>query len=178
MCTDSPAPSVTGSQKVPMSIIRVAELAPAEAIAKRALAGHHGDRRAARHARRPGVGRRAGVRFAGAVRAAAQPAFLDQTGGLWARRALADKVATFHVGLHPSRGLRSDPRDQPVLYHWGTLVMPLGYTAPIVHETGNPYGSSWGSRKGAEPDDALETARHQGRRLARIAAALHAGRVD
>lgn len=167
-------------------VLPVAELAPAEAIAANARwQAHHDAIADVPHATLDDLEWADALAFGSPTRfglpAAQLKQFLDQTGGLWARGALADKVATAFTSASTRHGGLEATilAINTVLYHWGTLVMPLGYTAPIVHETGNPYGSSWVSRKGAEPDDdALETARHQGRRLARIAAALHAGRVD
>lgn len=101
--------------------------------------------------------------------------FLDQTGPLWARGGLADKVGTaFTAASTTHGGLEATVLAiNTVLYHWGSIVLPLGYTDASVNVTGNPYGTSWVSRKGSLPDDeALATARHQGRRLARTAAAL------
>jgi len=101
--------------------------------------------------------------------------FLDQTGPLWARGVLASKVGTAFTSASTAHGgLESTVLAiNNVLYHWGTLVMPLGYTDASIDVTGNPYGASWISRKGSGPDDeALAAARHQGRRLATIAAAL------
>ena len=61
-----------------------------------------------------------------------------------------------------------------VYYHWGTLIMPLGYAAdPSLMSSGNPYGASWVSKKSAAPDDeALGAARVQGARLAQVAARI------
>jgi NAD(P)H dehydrogenase (quinone) len=101
--------------------------------------------------------------------------FLDQTGGLWAKGALADKVGTaFTAASTTHGGLEATVLAiNTVLYHWGAIVLPLGYTDDAVRRTGNPYGASWVQRGGSEPDaDALATAHHQGRRLARVAAAL------
>jgi NAD(P)H dehydrogenase (quinone) len=101
--------------------------------------------------------------------------FLDQTGGLWAKGKLTDKVGTaFTAASTQHGGLEATVLSiNTVLYHWGAIVLPLGYTAPEVNATGNPYGASWVSRKGSSPDEAaLATARHQGRRLAAIAAAV------
>lgn len=106
-------------------------------------------------------------------------AFLDTTGGLWAQGKLAEKVGTAftsastgHGGLEATILAMNN-----VLYHWGTLVMPLGYAAdPSLMSSGNPYGASWVSRKSAAPDEeALQAARVQGTRLARVAAKLIAG---
>ena len=103
-------------------------------------------------------------------------AFLDTTGGLWAQGKLADKVGTSFTSASTGHGgLESTILSMNnVLYHWGTIVMPLGYAAdPSLMSSGNPYGASWVSRKSAPPDDAaLQAARVQGTRLAQVAAAL------
>ena len=65
------------------------------------------------------------------------------------------------------------------LYHWGMLILPLGYTASEVFSAGgNPYGTSYTSGKTVEgPDEkALAVARYQGQRLARYAAVVGAAR--
>lgn len=101
--------------------------------------------------------------------------FLDQTGPLWARGVLADKVGTAFTSASTAHGgLEATVLAiNTVLYHWGSIVLPLGYTDASIDATGNPYGASWVSRRGAGPDDdALASARHQGRRLARTASAL------
>jgi NAD(P)H dehydrogenase (quinone) len=102
-------------------------------------------------------------------------AFLDTTGGLWGAGKLADKVVTGFTSASTAHG----GLESTLLalynhaYHWGSVVLPLGYTDPIVFSTGNPYGSSWVSRKGSSPDDdALLAARHQGARLSRVASRL------
>lgn len=107
--------------------------------------------------------------------------FLDQSGGLWAQRKLEDKVGTAFTSSSTGHGGLEVTilAINTVLYHWGAIVLPLGYTDDAVKVTGNPYGSSWVSRKGSPPDDdALATARHQGRRLARITEAIVAARVS
>jgi NAD(P)H dehydrogenase (quinone) len=105
---------------------------------------------------------------------------LDQTGGLWFRGALVDKVATGFTSASTGHGgLESTILAlNNVFYHWGAIVLPVGYSAPIFHEHGNPYGASWVSRKSAPPDDtALEAARQQGRRLAQVTGAFVRGRA-
>ena len=104
-------------------------------------------------------------------------AFLDTTGGLWAQGKLADKVGTAFTSASTGHGgLESTILSvNNVLYHWGALVMPLGYAAdPSLMSTGNPYGASWVAQKGSTgPDDgALGAARVQGARLARTARKL------
>jgi NAD(P)H dehydrogenase (quinone) len=61
-----------------------------------------------------------------------------------------------------------------VLYHWGCVIVPPGYTDPLLFAAGgNPYGTSWAGGGGETPDAAtLEAARYQGRHLADIAERL------
>lgn len=109
--------------------------------------------------------------------AAAQlKAFLDTTGGLWASGELAGKVCTAFTSSSTAHG----GLESTILainnhfYHWGSLIMPLGYRDPhVAKTTGNPYGASFVSRGGAGPDtDTLMAARIQGRQLATVASAL------
>jgi NAD(P)H dehydrogenase (quinone) len=66
-----------------------------------------------------------------------------------------------------------------VFYHWGSLIVPPGYTDPVVYAAGgNPDGTSFaaGPPTGDGPDAAaLDAARYQGRRLAQITIRLLAG---
>jgi NAD(P)H dehydrogenase (quinone) len=100
---------------------------------------------------------------------------LDQTGGLWFKGAMIDKVVTAFTSASTTHGgVESTTLAMlNTAYHWGSIVLPLGYTDDIVKETGNPYGASFIARKGAGPDDpALATARFQGARLAKVATAM------
>ena len=57
------------------------------------------------------------------------------------------------------------------LYHWGMLILPLGYTvAEVFAAGGNPYGASFvtGHTVTGPDEHALALARYQGRRLARF----------
>jgi NAD(P)H dehydrogenase (quinone) len=103
-------------------------------------------------------------------------AFIDTSGGLWAQGKLANKVGTAFTSASTGHGGLETTilAMNNVLYHWGTIVMPLGYAAdPSLMSSGNPYGASWVSRKSAAPDDdALQAARVQGTRLAEVTAKL------
>jgi NAD(P)H dehydrogenase (quinone) len=103
-------------------------------------------------------------------------AFLDTTGGQWMRGELIGKVGTSFTSASTAHGgLESTVLAiNNVFYHWGSLVMPLGYLdRHITKVTGNPYGTSWVSRSGSTPDeDCLLAARMQGARLARTARAI------
>ncbi len=105
-------------------------------------------------------------------------AFLDTTGGLWVQGKLAEKVGTSFTSASTGHGgLESTILAMNnVLYHWGSLVMPLGYAAdPSLMTSGNPYGGSFVSRSSARPDDtALSACRVQGARLATVARKLAA----
>jgi NAD(P)H dehydrogenase (quinone) len=102
--------------------------------------------------------------------------FLDQTGPLWADGRLADKAATsFTSAQNAHGGLESTILAvNNVLYHWGAIIVPPGYTdASVFAAGGNPYGASFASGAG-DPvsEEALAAARHQGRRLAEFAERL------
>lgn len=118
------------------------------------------------------------TRFGGPT--AQMKAFLDTTGGLWFADALSSKVctaftsaSTLHGGLESTILAINNH-----FYHWGSLIMPLGYTTESVRKvTGNPYGASFVSRSGAATDDASKQAAHeQGVRLAAVTRDLLIGR--
>jgi NAD(P)H dehydrogenase (quinone) len=110
--------------------------------------------------------------------------FIDQAGRLWQEGKLANKVATsFTSSYTPHGGQESTILAlNNTLYHWGMLILPLGYT---VHEVfaagGNPYGASFvGDHSVVGPDEAaIAAARYQGERVASyagvIARAVRAG---
>ncbi|GAA4706964.1 NAD(P)H:quinone oxidoreductase [Pseudonocardia yuanmonensis] len=105
--------------------------------------------------------------------------FLDTTGGLWARGALASKVGTAFTSASTAHGgLESTILAMNnVFYHWGAIIMPVGYADPHLKESGNPYGGSFVSRGSAPPDDvALQACQLQGARFARITAQLAGAR--
>jgi NAD(P)H dehydrogenase (quinone) len=107
--------------------------------------------------------------------------FIDQADGLWQEGALADKPVTAFTSVFNRHGGSEATilSLANVFYHWGALIVPTGYTDPVVYAAGgNPYGTSFvtGSADGDGPDAAaLEAARYQGRRLAQITIRLLAG---
>jgi NAD(P)H dehydrogenase (quinone) len=109
--------------------------------------------------------------------------FLDLAGELWERGALVDKVATSFTSSQTEHGGQESTilALNNTFYHWGAIVLPLGYT---VHEVfnggGNPYGASYTSdhRLDGQPsEEALIVARAQGARLARVAGVVAAARA-
>jgi len=107
--------------------------------------------------------------------------FIDQTAGLWQQGKLAGKpVTAFTSAFNRHGGNEATILSlSNVFYHWGALIVPPGFTDPVVYAAGgNPYGTSFVTgQSGSGPDDAvLEAARYQGRRLAQTAICLLAGR--
>ena len=107
--------------------------------------------------------------------------FLDLAGELWQQGKLVDKVGTAFTSSQTEHGGQESTilALNNTLYHWGAIVLPLGYT---VHEVfnggGNPYGASFTSdRRTDGPDEeTLVVARAQGARLARVARVVGAAR--
>ncbi len=107
-------------------------------------------------------------------------AFIDTTGGLWAKGALIDKigssfttVATAHGG-HENTVLSLNS----VFYHWGMIIVSPGYNDPVQFQSGNPYGVSHTSGNGTIPPDetAIAAARFQGKRVAEVTARFLKGK--
>ncbi len=107
--------------------------------------------------------------------------FLDLAGDLWQQGRLVDKVATSFTSSQTEHGGQESTilALNNTLYHWGAIVLPLGYT---VHEVfnggGNPYGASYtsGGRMTGPGEESLHVARAQGARLARVARAIATAR--
>ncbi|MFP1631256.1 NAD(P)H:quinone oxidoreductase type IV [Zhengella sp. ZM62] len=108
--------------------------------------------------------------------------FLDQTGPLWAKGALIDKVASVMSSTATQHGGAELAilTTQAALQHHGMIIVPLSYaydgqTGNDVVRGGSPYGmtttsNSDGSRMPSQQE--LEGAAFQGRRVATIAARL------
>lgn len=103
--------------------------------------------------------------------------FIDSASSLWHEGKLADKpVTTFVSSAEQHGGQESTILSLTnVFYHWGSVIIPLGYTDDVVYAAGgNPYGTSWPAGfPSTMPDEiTLACARYQGARLAKFAAAL------
>jgi len=109
--------------------------------------------------------------------------FLDQTGPLWLKGALVNKVATVMSSTATQHGGAEFTilSTQAVLQHQGMIIVPLSYayqgqSGNDVVRGGSPYGmtttsNSDGSRQPSEQE--LEGAKFQGKRLAEITIKLH-----
>jgi len=99
-------------------------------------------------------------------------AFIDTTGGLWARGALIDKIGSSFTSAATAHGGHENTilSLNSVFYHWGMLIVSPGYNDPIQFQSGNPYGVSHTSGNGTIPPDetALAAARFQGKRVAEV----------
>lgn len=120
------------------------------------------------------------TRFGGM--AAQMKNFLDQTGPLWVKGALVNKVATVMSSTATQHGGAEFAilSAQASLQHQGLIIVPLSYAYPgqsgnDVVRGGSPYGmtttsNSDGSRQPSAQE--LEGAKFQGKRLAEIAIKL------
>jgi NAD(P)H dehydrogenase (quinone) len=100
--------------------------------------------------------------------------FMDQAGALWEEGKLVNKVVTAFTSSQTAHGGQESTilALNNTLYHWGAIVLPLGYTVTeVFNGGGNPYGASYtsGTRVGTPDADTLTVAAAQGRRLARVA---------
>ncbi|MCI3221231.1 NAD(P)H:quinone oxidoreductase [Streptomyces sp. NP-1717] len=105
-------------------------------------------------------------------------AFIDTTGGLWRQNRLADKVYSVFTSTGSAHGGHESTilALGNVFYHWGGVIVPPGYTDPVQHEVGNPYGTSHWAADGPPGQAVLDCAHYQARRAVVVAAALKAGR--
>lgn len=100
--------------------------------------------------------------------------FIDQTGALWAKGALTDKIGSSFTTTATAHGGQEATilAINTAFYHWNMIIVAPGYVEPSQFESGNPYGASFTSNNGKlNPDEvALTAARLQGKRVAQIAA--------
>ncbi|MBP0590461.1 NAD(P)H:quinone oxidoreductase [Paraburkholderia sp. LEh10] len=106
--------------------------------------------------------------------------FIDTTGPLWAQGKLQDKAAAVFGGAGNIHGGQESTllALQNIFYHWGSIIVPIGYTDKLLYAAGgNPYGVSFSDGKGNPlPSEKLVAARIQGQRVARVAGLLRSNR--
>ncbi|WP_409330589.1 NAD(P)H:quinone oxidoreductase [Trujillonella humicola] len=105
--------------------------------------------------------------------------FLDTLGGLWFDGKLANKGATAFTSAQNVHGGNESTILTlfNVFSHFGAVIVPPGYTDPLLFEAGgNPYGVSnaSGGKSASVTETELAAARYQGRRLAEVSAKLAA----
>ncbi|MBE0619335.1 MAG: NAD(P)H:quinone oxidoreductase [Burkholderiales bacterium] len=107
-------------------------------------------------------------------------AYIDSLGGLWFKGALVGKAGSAFAStstLHGGNEMTITALYAPMA-HLGLILVPTGYADPAMFKAGTPYGASSVSGTNSAPPSAddLEVARFQGKRVARVAAALKAAR--
>lgn len=108
--------------------------------------------------------------------------FIDSASSLWHEGKLSDKPVTTFVSSAEQHGGQEATilSLNNVFYHWGCVIVPLGYTDDVVYGAGgNPYGTSWPAGfPSTMPDEAtLACAQYQGGRLAQFAERLAVARA-
>lgn len=102
--------------------------------------------------------------------------YVDSLGGLWFQGKLVGKAGSAFATTGSVHG--GNESTTITMYnfmaHLGLIIVPLGYSDPIMFEAGTPYGATTVTMNGAREitDKELEVARHQGRRIAQVAGAL------
>jgi NAD(P)H dehydrogenase (quinone) len=103
-------------------------------------------------------------------------AYIDGLGGLWFQGKLVGKAGSAFASTSTPHG--GNEMTITALYapmaHLGLILVPTGYADPVLFKAGTPYGASSVSGTNSAPPSAddLEVARFQGKRVARVAAAL------
>jgi NAD(P)H dehydrogenase (quinone) len=116
------------------------------------------------------------------VMAAQMKQFLDSSGPLWGQGKLSHKPVTAFAGaMNPHGGqVNTISSIYTVMSHWGTIVVPTGYTDSSIYAAGgSPYGVIYtapGREATAVEEPVLVAARYMGARLARYAEVLAANR--
>jgi NAD(P)H dehydrogenase (quinone) len=103
-------------------------------------------------------------------------AYIDGLGGLWFQGKLIGKAGSAFAStstLHGGNEMTITALYAPMA-HLGLILVPTGYADPALFKAGTPYGaSSVSGTNGALPNaDDLAVAHFQGKRVARVAAAL------
>ncbi|MDV6373456.1 NAD(P)H:quinone oxidoreductase [Deinococcus arenicola] len=113
------------------------------------------------------------TRFGGA--ASQVRAFIDTLGGLWGTGKLADKTFSAMTSAQNANG--GQETTLQTLYitamHWGAILVPPGYTDPVIFASGgNPYGASVSTGGEGISDTDKASIRHQAKRQVEVTAKL------
>ena len=175
---------VEGARKegAEVRLLRVSELAPAEAIASNeAWLAHAAATKDIPTATPADMEWADAVIFGSPTRfgniSSQLKQFIDTLGGLWAEGKLADKIYSgFTASAHAHGGQETTLLALYTSVHeFGGILVTPGYTDPVKFTDGNPYGTSHVSGPGVVipvDDTARAAAVHQGKRVATITARL------
>lgn len=98
--------------------------------------------------------------------------FLDSTGGLWYHGKLANKVVSGMTSAqNPHGGQESTLLAlYNTMYHWGAIIAAPGYTDPVLFAAGgNPYGTSVAVDREGMKTDVRDAVVHQAQRTVTVA---------
>lgn len=109
------------------------------------------------------------TRYGGA--ASQMRAFIDTLGPLWQQGKLAGKTFSAMASAGNSNG--GQETTVHTLYytaaHWGAIIVPPGYTDPVVFQAGgNPYGTTVTATGSGLTEESKAAIRHQTRRLVEV----------
>ena len=153
-------------------LLRVPELAPAEAIAANEGWQQHVDEvnPTVREATLDDLDWADGIAFGSPTRFGLPTAqlkqFIDTAGPLWGAGKLVGKVGTsFTSAATAHGGLESTALAiNNTFYHWGAIILGPGYSTPELYAAGTPYGIT--QHTGDLTDVTTAAALAQGKRLA------------
>ncbi|MDB4899403.1 MAG: NAD(P)H:quinone oxidoreductase, type [Gemmatimonadetes bacterium] len=95
---------------------------------------------------------------------------LDQTGPLWQRGGLVNKVGSAFTSVSTGHGGHETTlwSIMTPMANLGMIIVPPGYTDPVMYGGGSPYGATATTGGGAPGEADLAAARHQGKRVAEV----------
>jgi NAD(P)H dehydrogenase (quinone) len=97
----------------------------------------------------------------------------DQTGPEWNKGLFVDKVGSAFTSVQTAHGGHETTlwSIMTPMANLGMIIVPPGYTDPVMFAGGSPYGATASTNADAGPTDAdLAAARHQGKRVATVTA--------
>lgn len=95
---------------------------------------------------------------------------LDQTGPLWQRGALVNKVGAAFTSVSTPHGGHETTlwSIMTPMANLGLIIVPPGYSDAVMFAGGSPYGATATTGAGAPGDADLAAARYQGKRVAEV----------
>jgi NAD(P)H dehydrogenase (quinone) len=96
---------------------------------------------------------------------------LDQTGPLWQRGALVNKVGAAFTSVSTAHGGHETTlwSIMTPMANLGLILVPPGYSDAVMFAGGSPYGATATTGGGGPAGADLAAARHQGKRVAEVA---------